>query len=330
MKKILLIYIVFMSCTGGGICQAEKMKQLVLTGPPVAETYPLYCMQEFEQLNNIADEIKFVPWDSTDQLRAMIVAGQVDYAILTTASAAKFYNKGVPIRIVDVLYPSSLGVVSADPDIESIRDLKGTEVVLPFRPGDMPEVIFSVLMSGQGLVQGSDIRLRYVGSPMMAVQLMLLGRAKNAFLSEPAISMAVYRSRLIEGKSPAPLLRKSIDIQHEWSEVYPEHPFIPLVAIAAVGNKAAMPEVVRPFRKAYRANASWCLKHPVETAKQFSVLFPGLCEKAVSENIKATCYRIEPAAEARGEINFFLNIVKAKNPACIGGKIPDENVIWKP
>jgi NitT/TauT family transport system substrate-binding protein len=328
MKKILFIIIVLLCSMRGHIYAAERLERLVITGPPVSETYPLLRMSAVSELREIADKIKFIPWHSTDQLRAMIAANQVDFVVLTTVSAANLYNKGVEIRVVDVFYPSSTWIISADLDVHSLKDLKGAEVVLPFRPGDMPEIILSAVISRQGLAPRRDIRFRYVGSPMDAVQLMLLRRARHAFLSEPAVSMAILRSASIGKKVKAPLLRKSIDMQYEWGQAYPECPLIPLAAIAVVGNRAASPEVVLRFRKAYKECISWCLKHPEETGKQAAALFPGLRTNPVALNIKETRYRMQAGTEARKNINFFLSVLKSKNPACIGGKLPDEKFIW--
>lgn len=328
MKKILFIIVILLCGMRGCVYAAERLERLVITGPPVSETYPLLRMNAVPELREIADKIEFIPWHSTDQLRAMIAANQIDLVVLTTVSAANLYNKGAQIRVVDVFYPSSTWIISADPDVHSLKDLKGAEVVLPFRPGDMPEIILSSVISRQGLAPHRDIRFRYVGSPMDAVQLMLLGRARHAFLAEPAVSMAILRSASIGKKVKSPLLRKSIDIQYEWGQAYPECPLIPLVAIAVVGNRAASPEVVLRFRKAYKECVSWCLKHPEKTGEQAAALFPGLRTNPVASNIKETRYRMRTGAEARKDINFFLSVLKSENPACIGGKLPDRKFIW--
>ena len=160
MKKILFIIVILLCGMRGCVYAAERLERLVITGPPVSETYPLLRMNAVPELREIADKIEFIPWHSTDQLRAMIAANQIDLVVLTTVSAANLYNKGAQIRVVDVFYPSSTWIISADPDVHSLKDLKGAEVVLPFRPGDMPEIILSSVISRQGLAPHHDIRFR--------------------------------------------------------------------------------------------------------------------------------------------------------------------------
>ena len=60
-----------------------------------------------------------------------------------------------------------------------------------------------------------DVKLRYVATPMEAMQLLLMRRADNALLAEPAVSMGLRKSGSFPVSIIAPELHRGIDIQAE-------------------------------------------------------------------------------------------------------------------
>ncbi len=201
-----------------GPVMAEKLPRLILAGPSSSVSNPLIHMVESGALNDLADKVEFVSWRDPDQLRLMALNGQADVLAMPVNVAANLYNRGAKLRLLNVSTWGLLWLVSRDPGLTTIADLRGKEITMPFR-GDMPDILFGLLAERAGLDVRKDLRLRYVATPIDAMQLLLMRRTDHALLAEPAISMALRKA----GSGPlslvAPELHRSIDLQQEWGRL---------------------------------------------------------------------------------------------------------------
>ena len=122
------------SATGG--------RPFVISGPPVAESLVFAVMAD---QGFCREPVKFVTWHSPDQARAMIAAGKTQGSVVTTSAAATFFNKGVKTSIAGV-FASPLWIVSIRPVPKG--PLQGS-FLFPFGPGEMPEILFNIVMQEQ-------------------------------------------------------------------------------------------------------------------------------------------------------------------------------------
>ena len=183
----------------------QKLDRLVLGGPYASVSNPLIRMVQSGALSDLAQHVEFAEWKDPDQLRALALGGKADFMAMPSNVAANLYNRGVPLQLLDINTWGILTIVSRDPDMKTLPDLVGKELVMPFR-GDMPDIIFQTLAEQQGIKVGEDIQLRYVATPMDAMQLLLTRRADQALLAEPAISMAFIKAKSLPAKVIAPEL----------------------------------------------------------------------------------------------------------------------------
>ncbi|MCR6628603.1 MAG: TonB-dependent receptor [Magnetospirillum sp.] len=141
--------------------------------------------------------------------------------ILPTQTAANLFNRGLGVRLLNVMTNGLLQVVASDEALTSISALKGRRVAVPYR-NDTPEVIFRRLLVAQGMDPERDLTLQFVGSPMEAVQMLATGRVEAALLPEPTATAALMSS----GKITKPLYR-TIDVQRAWGEATGLGPVLP-------------------------------------------------------------------------------------------------------
>ena len=92
-----------------------------------------------------APDTQFHLWRDTDQLRAGIVSGAT--------------------RLLSIISMGHLYVISDDPAITTLADLRGRRVT-NFFGSDMPDLVFRALLPRRGMDPGRDIDLGYVGTPM--------------------------------------------------------------------------------------------------------------------------------------------------------------------
>lgn len=305
----------------------EKLKTLVLSGPFAAVSDPLIRMVGSGALSDVTDELKFEVWRNPDQMRAMALNGKTDFIATPTNVAANLYNKGADIRLLNVSIWGVLWIVSREQGLNTLADFKGKEIAMPFH-GDMPDLIFSELAEQQGLDPKKDFKLHYVANPLDAIQLLILRRIDHALLVEPAVSMALHKSKTFPVKIIAPDIYRSVDLQKEWGRLLKREAKIPQAGMAVI-NKKLDDQVIKRFVEEYEKATQWCLDHPDEAGKMVAKRIPMLLPEAVTESIKVSQFKHVPATEARKELEYFFNILHKRTPALIGGKLPGDGFYYQ-
>lgn len=317
-KKLTLVVALFLFLSLAVNASAkDKLDKLVLAGPIAPVTYPLIYMVENNRLDAIAKAVELKIWRNPDQLRAMVAGRQVDFVATPTNVAANLYNRGVDLSLMNVSIWGILWVVSKDGNVSSLSDLKGQEIVMPFK-GDMPDIVFRHLAVKQGLDPAKDFKIRYVPTPTDAKQQLLMGRAAHAVLSEPAVSAVLLKSK----KSGAGL-RKAINLQAVWGDVYKTKPEIPQAGIAVMGDIKNKPEILKTFQREYAAAIEWARRHPEEMGKLVQKYIAGLEPAVVAEVLRNVPLKFVTAQDARVSLEMFFTALHGGNPDLIGGKLPE-------
>lgn len=329
--KYTLRLVSFISLTSifilSSVCvQAEKLERLVLSGPSATVSNPLIYMIEKGYLDGIAKQVEFKPWRTPDQLRAMAVKGEAQVLSVPSNVAANLYNRGVKLKLLNISIWGILWIVSTDESIKTLKDLKDQELYVPYR-GDMPDIVLHTLAKEQGLNLNKDVKINYMASPMPIVKMMITRRADNALLPEPAISMAIQKSKSFPAKIIAPDLRRAIDLQKEWGATFKREPKIPQAGVVIQGA-ALKPEVANVIQEAYERAAKECSANPVECAQYISKRNKMLTPEAVAESIKFVTTEVISAQKARSELEFFYTKLMQFSPELVGKKLPDNGFYY--
>ena len=299
----------------GGAARADGQERpLRLSGPPVAESLPLLALATGRAWPGLPHGARFIPWHTPDQLRALVAGGQVDAVLLTTASAATLRNKGLACVVIQLI--SSPGwIISIDPELRFLHELSGQEVLLPFGPGEMPEMLLGVLCQEAGV----RVRTWNVGGPMEAVNLVLLGKGRHAFLSEPAVSLALARSARLAAKG-APPLYKAIDMRTAWRRAFGGDPAHGCLAV--VGPASRSGHIRDGLRTAFGAAHAWARRHQALVLEAAGETFPALAGLAASGAVDLGPVRLISGPHARRWAWDFLQRLHARSPATVGGRMP--------
>ncbi|MGF1642051.1 MAG: ABC transporter substrate-binding protein [Thiotrichales bacterium] len=306
-----------------GTASAAKLPKLILAGPPASVSNPLIHMVESGALKDLAEQVEFVPWRDPDQLRVLAVDGKADFVAMPTNVAANLHNRGVPLKLLNVSTWGVLWMISREPDLKTLADFKGKEIAMPFR-ADMPDILFGLLAEKQGLDVKRDFKLRYVNNPIDAMQLLVMRRVDHALLAEPAVSMALRKTQSFPISVIAPDLHRSVDLQQEWGRLFQREARIPQAGIVALGNARTDPALTERVMQAYAQSLQWCQANAQAcgelVAKQIDLLTP----EAVADSMAVSQLKHVPIGEAAAELKVFFEQLDAKNPALLGGKLPDE------
>lgn len=302
---------------------AEKRERLILSGPPAAVSFPLAFMASTGALSDLASHVEFRLWMTPDQLRSMALGNEADFMAMPTNVAANLYNRKAPVRMINVSTWGILWIISRSNNRKTLADFKGEEIAMPFR-GDMPDIVFQLLAEKHGL-SSSDFRLRYVASPLDAMQLLLMRRVDHALLAEPAISMALRRSGSFPLRVIAPELNRSVSIHDEWGRLYAKPGQIPQAGIVAVGSASNDRKLIEEIHRRYTLALKQCQKDPDGCSRKVQPFMKQLMPEAIADSIRVSPLRSESVMEASGELRFFFRQIYNRQPALLGGAMPPDS-----
>lgn len=296
---------------------------LRLSGPPATVSYPLIHLAALGQGRDLPAPVRFAPWRDPDQLRALALRADADFVAMPTNVAANLYNRGVPLKLLGVSVWGMLFLVSRDAGRSTLADFKGEEIAMPFR-GDMPDLVFQETAQALGLNPRADFKLRYVASPLDAMQLLITRRVRHALLAEPAVSLALRKTQSFPISAIAPELHRSVNLQQEWARAFHRPPRIPQAGIVALGRAAQNPALMQRFAAAHADAAAWCQAHRQSCGQEVAAVEPRLTAEAVADSLGVAPLQPVPAAQAQGEVMFLFERLFQRNPQLLGGKLPPE------
>lgn len=300
-----------------------RLEKIVLSSPFVALVLPMAYMAKYNTLKDIAKKTELVIWNNPDQLRAIMVQNQAHFVSVPSNTASIFYNKGMDLKLLSISIWGIFYVISSDPTITSLSDLKGEKIYIPFR-GDQPDLLFQFISRRQGLNPFKDLNIQYASSPLDITMSLLAGQIKHGVMHEPAASVAIMK-----GKQRGINFRRVIDIQKEWANVTNKKPIIPNSGVVALPNILKHPNVVEVFVKAYADAVKWSNENPKEAGQIAAEYIRGVPAAVFSESLKYTTFKCVSAQDAKEPITYLFSKYMKMNPAAIGGKIPDEGFFYK-
>jgi NitT/TauT family transport system substrate-binding protein len=301
---------------------ADKLDKIVIAGPFASVSHPVLEMIERGALSDVASKVEFVLWKNPDELRAMILNQSVDFVAIPTNTAAILHNKGVDIELLNVSVWGILGMISRDNSLKSLQEYKGKTIALPFR-ADMPDLMFIRLLKEQGLDPKKDFKLHYVASPIDAMQMLIMRRVDHALLAEPAISMALRKTKSFPLSVIAPELYRSVDLQQEWAKVFSTSADVPQAGMAAIGEIRKNSHAVKRFLEEYEKSLLVYKNNPKESAKIVVKTLDMLQEEALVDSVGHVNLQSVRALHAKEKLEFFYQILLEEEPKSIGGKLPD-------
>jgi len=304
----------------------QKVEKIVVSGPFASVSHPILHMIETNALSDVADKIEFKLWKNPDELRAMTIKGDVDFVAIPTNTAAILNNKGVDLKLLNVSVWGILGMISRDGNLNSLKDFKGKKIAVPFR-ADMPDIVFKQLLKKEGLDPQNDFELVYVASPVDAMQMLIMRRIDHALLAEPAISIALRKTKSFPVSLVAPDLYRSVDLQNEWGRLFGTSGDVPEAGVAVMGH-VKDEHLIKRFQEEYARSLEWYKTNPKEAGELVVKTLDMLNEDGVSDSISHARLKNVTALEAKNDLEFFFNILKEEDPKSIGERLPQNSFYY--
>lgn len=297
--------------------EAEPLARLQIWGPPAGPSITVLHAIETGRLDKAARRPSLRVWRQVDEMRAGITSKSFEIGVMPVPVAANLYNRGLGVRLVNVMTDGLLFIVASDPSLTSFESLKGRKLAALF-PHELPSLILNRFLRHAGIEPAKDLELVPVATPLEAVQLLALGRVDAALVSEPAASAAIVKGGLA-GKT----VHRVIDMQSEWGKLTGKGAVVPQAGLAVTDSfLAANGPVVAAVQEGLASAVDDVKAHPARAANnsagQLGMPWPVIEQSISHSNLVAT-----PAREARPHIEVVLQVMAEVNLGYIGGRLPD-------
>ncbi|WP_050526557.1 ABC transporter substrate-binding protein [Pseudorhodobacter aquimaris] len=296
-----------------------RIEALGLWGPPAGPSITLSHAVAQDMFKGIATEATMNAWRTPDELRAGLTSGQMLLSVVPIQAAARLYNKGFPIRLANVMTNGLLYILTGNDSINSISDLKGKHVAVPFR-GDVPEIIFGQLLTHHGIEAEADIKLTYAGTPIEAMQLLLAGRVDAALTAEPASTAGITMA-----KQAGKALRRAINLQEAFGEMTAGSAALPQAGLAVMqGFLDSHGDALPAILDVIAAATAEVLADPAAANLSIATKQLGMPAPLLAGSIPHSNLVARPAVEARGDVEQMLTAMGAPDFANLGGGLPND------
>ncbi|MDR2517727.1 MAG: ABC transporter substrate-binding protein [Spirochaetaceae bacterium] len=314
MKKTLFFAAVFMITAGmlfargGGERERTPLVINTIRGPSGIGMIKLF--EHPPEIPGFA--VSIAAFGSQDIIAAKLAAGEAAMGILPANVAAKLAASGVPLQMAAVTGTGMLSLLSSDPAVNSIADLRGKTVEVTGR-GATPEYVFRRILLARGIEPDRDIILTFTLSYPEIAQALIAGRIRTALLPEPFATMALQGN---------PAVRQIGDVQEEWSRAG-GHANYPMTVLVVNGDFARKNRrAVNRILEACKTSSEWVVAHPGEAGALVEQFELGLRAPVVEAAVPRSNYVFIPAQEARPAIEALFTVFLEHDPASIGGALP--------
>jgi NitT/TauT family transport system substrate-binding protein len=262
-------------------------------------------------------DVKVEALASDDLMAARFISGEAKIGMLPVNRAAKIASSGNDIRVVAVIGEGMLSLLSSDPSVRGIGDLKGKTVEVAAQ-GATPEYVFRRILMRRGLNPDRDLTLNFSLAYPEIAQSLIAGRVSIGLIPEPFATMArLGRPDLI-----------AVDLQEEWA-LWEGGKNYPMTLLVVDGQFAsANPQAVNGIFDAVKDSIVWVTAHPAEAGVLVEKHDLGLRAPVVAAAVPKSNYASIPAAEARPYIEALLKVYLEFAPASIGGALPGDKFYW--
>jgi NitT/TauT family transport system substrate-binding protein len=302
----------------------SSLDSLTIAGMPSTPSVVLARLIEDGTLAKLVGNATLKIWRTADQMRAGVIAGDMKLFAAPSYSAANMFNRGVPIRQVNIMAWGLLYLMSRDPTVRRIEDLAGRHVLVPLR-NDAPELILRLLLRGAGMDASSDVKLQYVGSAVEAAQLFLAGRADCALTPEPAATIVEMRA----ARAGMPVHR-AIDVTEAYGRMAGHPVQIPQAGLAVAEDfLQAHPDVVAAVHAGCLSGAAWARENRA-AAGRLGAGHLGLDAEIIAGSIPHFRLDVVAAAAARPAMEAYFTDLLGMSPDIVGGRLPEPRFYWGP
>ncbi|MBQ7713202.1 MAG: ABC transporter substrate-binding protein [Clostridia bacterium] len=331
MKKLMLVTLILCLCVSA-FCFAgcsKSVDSIVIAVPDGGPALGMsYLMKEFpEEIDGVKVTYKIV--DGANGIKAAVLNGEADVALMPTNMAAILYNGGLDIKLVGTNSYGLLYLLSDVTNAEdfSLTDLRG-KVLHTLGKGGTPEIVLKKVLESASIeyeesnvaVEGK-VALKFHDEGKTIIAGLKQGNVHYAILGEPAVSTAIAQ---VGGT-----LAIVCDMQEAWKLATDTNASYPQTALVAKGSliesdKKLVNKIAKLTYEGSVALTQDAAPYIAELKAREATVPPTFGAAGVAR----TNILPEFGATAKADVIAYFTILKAFKAPLIGGDLPDDNFYY--
>lgn len=302
-----------------GSSEATAVNVGLIMGPPsMGLGYLMHEAEEGRTFNQYNFTIAGVDYSA---VAASLNQGDYDIATVPSNVAAILYNNEDMREQVKVISIGNLGllyILTTDPNINSLEDLKG-RTVYSIGEGGPPEFTFDFLLEEAGLAQ--EVNFSFRPTPFEVLNLLQEEENAVALLPQPFVEVA---------KLLVPNLRVAIDVTEAWDSlnINTGAQSVTTVTVVRTAFLEEHEQAVVEYLELAKQSTDYCLAH-LEEAAQWTEDYETFLNPEIALNAIPHCSICTvTGAEMKEILSGFLQIICDMNPDAVGGKMPGDDFYY--
>lgn len=259
---------------------------------------------------------------SADEIVPLLAKKEIDIAAVPANLAAILYsNMKGGVRVIAVNTLGVLYMVERGDTVHTVADLVGRTVYSAGR-GASPEYALDYILESNGIDPERDLTIEYRSEHAECLAALLQNKDAVALLPQPFVTAA---------KSKAADLRVALDLTKEWENAQGETGSAMLtgVLVARAAFIDENPAAVSAFLEKYAASVAYVNGHIEDAAKLIGEY--GIIAEDVARDALPACNIVCVTGEPmKAMLSGYLAVLGARNPAAIGGTLPDDSFYYLP
>ena len=255
---------------------------------------------------------------SGDLMAARFIAGEAKVGILPSNVAAKIAASGKPVQLAAVTGLGMLSLLSSDPSVRTIADLRGRKIAVAGQ-GAVPDYVFRKILTTYQINPGTDVTLDYSLAYPEIAQSLIAGRIDLAIIPEPFATMARQGSGSLAQVS---------DIQAEWEKAGGQGNYPITVLVVDTQFAKENGDGMRTILAAVKDSIEWVKANPVEAGALVEKHELGLRAPVVAASVPRSNFAFIDAKAARPTLTALYETLLEFAPDSIGGRLPDDSFYY--
>lgn len=267
-------------------------------------------------------EVNNTIYGSADEIKALLINGDLDMAAIPCNLASILYNKtegALQVAAINTL--GVLNIIEVGESITSAADLKG-KTIYCMAKGTTPEYVLNAILTANGIDPSADVNIEFK-SEATEIAAYLTGDAATdgavAVLPQP------YATTVLMNNENA---RIALDLTEEWNNANLEGKLVTGVLVVNKEFADENSELVETVLDDYANSVEWVNSNTDEAAELIAAA--DIVPKApIAAKALPYCNIVfESGDEMKTDVESYLGILFEQNPAAVGGALPDEDFYY--
>lgn len=297
--------------------ESTEMRIGSLKGPT---SMGLVYLMDQARKNEAQGSYTFEMATAADELLPKMVSGELDAALVPANVASVLYNKtNGGVCVVDINTLGVLYMVSGDPSIQSMGDLRGKTIFLTGK-GTTPDYVLQYLLAENGIGL-EELTLEYKSEATEVAAVLAENPGAVGLLPQPFVTAACMQNEA---------LSVVLDLTGEWRALQGENGSSLVTGVTIVRKEFLQEheQTVKTFLKEHKASAEYANEHVAEAAEL--VAAEGIIEKApiAAKAMPACNITYIDGNEMKTALSGYLEVLFGMDAVSVGGTLPAEDFYY--